>query len=253
MIDMHHTIDSNWRRLATAVRQRRRVLGLLSLTAFAEVSGLSRRTISDLERAQRDNFDEATLGHLEAALGWANGSVQQILAGGEPIEVAIEGRAQSTAARRLAGAVARRRGALGLSRSQLAAAAGLPLRTINAVEQANVILKPKPRARLAAALDWSDDDVATILRTPERAEHPEAIGRHVVPSVAPAAVGRPPARVPADALEQLYGIFAELSDREQEHVLRAVHAVAGLARTVGTPATIDASRPSNGRTSSTET
>ena len=232
---MRNYIDPGWRRLAVAVRQRRRGLGLLTLNAFAETSGLSRRTISDLERAMRDNFDEATLGHLEAALGWASGSVQQILAGGDPIDAAIEGRSQSTAAHRLAGAVARRRGALGLTQQQLAAAAGLPVRTISAVEQANVILKPKPRARLAAALDWSDDDVAGILRTPDRSSPPAK--RRVAPAPRQAAVDRPDGPILADAFEQLQSIFVGLPAEEQEHVLLALRAVLGLARRAGTPAT----------------
>jgi transcriptional regulator with XRE-family HTH domain len=167
-------IDPEWARLADLVVERRRELGHMTTSAFAEASGLSRRLLGDIERTARDNYDQVTLAQLEVALGWAKGSIQEVLAGGEPTEADAAGELQAPGVRRLALAVVRRREALGLSLAELANRSGLTVRTLSAVEKAQVILKPKARSALGAALGWSDEDVVTIMRTPELA--PDSYG-----------------------------------------------------------------------------
>jgi DNA-binding XRE family transcriptional regulator len=66
---------------------------------------------------------------------------------------------------RLAAAIVRRRQELRLTQAQLAETAGLSLRTVVAVEHADVLLKPKGRLALARALRWPPDRVVEIMRT----------------------------------------------------------------------------------------
>ncbi len=74
----------NWARLAEHVITRRVDRGYKTRQAFATASGLSLRTLGDIERHDRDSYDNATLATLESALGWEPGSVQNILTGGKP-------------------------------------------------------------------------------------------------------------------------------------------------------------------------
>jgi transcriptional regulator with XRE-family HTH domain len=69
-----------WSELAQAVIGRRVELGHHSREAFADASGLSVRTLSDIERARRTSYDPATLARVEQALQWLPGTVDRILA-----------------------------------------------------------------------------------------------------------------------------------------------------------------------------
>lgn len=73
-----------WSRLGAAVRAERARLGYRTLADLAARTGLGVRTLSDLERGARDNYSAETLSAVEAVLGWAPGSVQRILDGGDP-------------------------------------------------------------------------------------------------------------------------------------------------------------------------
>jgi hypothetical protein len=72
----------DWRRLADYVVARRVQLGMRDRRAFAEVTGVTERTLGKLENGQR--VSPSTLGMVENRLGWAPGSCRRILAGGEP-------------------------------------------------------------------------------------------------------------------------------------------------------------------------
>lgn len=74
----------DWGRLAKAVIARRVELGATTRQALAESSGLSARTLSDIENARRTSYDPATLVRLEQALRWPPGSAQAVLAGDDP-------------------------------------------------------------------------------------------------------------------------------------------------------------------------
>jgi len=72
----------DWQRLADYVIARRVELGMRDRRAFAEVTGVTERTLGKLENGQR--VSPSTLGMVENRLGWAPGSCRRILAGGEP-------------------------------------------------------------------------------------------------------------------------------------------------------------------------
>ena len=59
-------------------------LGYRTLSDLAARTGLGVRTLSDIERGARESYSAETLAAVEAALGWAPGSVRRILDGGQP-------------------------------------------------------------------------------------------------------------------------------------------------------------------------
>lgn len=73
---------SNWRRLGERVQARRGALGL-SRDELARASGVDASTIAAIETEDRPRRAQ-TLGRLERALGWEEGSAQRIARGGEP-------------------------------------------------------------------------------------------------------------------------------------------------------------------------
>lgn len=159
-------VGEEWTRLGRLVRERRLQLGHTSVGAFADASGLSRRTINDVEVGKRSNYDQVTIRQIEYALGWNDGSISSVLAGGEPTSVEDPAAVGMPGPARLADAVRRRRDELGMTRDELAERSGLSGRMVDAIEAGRVILKPGPRAQLAAALDWTDAEAAQILRSP---------------------------------------------------------------------------------------
>jgi transcriptional regulator with XRE-family HTH domain len=72
-----------WERLASAVIARRVELGMHTRQALAEATGLTARSLSDIERARRTSYDPATLARVEQALQWLPGTVDRILAEGD--------------------------------------------------------------------------------------------------------------------------------------------------------------------------
>lgn len=70
-------------RLGERIRTRREALGLTQAQA-ASSGGVSLPVWGVLERAERDSYRTATYRAVERALGWSHGSVEAILAGGEP-------------------------------------------------------------------------------------------------------------------------------------------------------------------------
>ena len=73
-----------WTRLGRLIRAERVHLGYRTLGAFAHAAGVSRGTISNLERGTRDRYQPETVAAVEAVLGWQAGSVVKILGGGKP-------------------------------------------------------------------------------------------------------------------------------------------------------------------------
>jgi len=70
-------------RLARYVVRRRTSLGFKYREDFATATGLSTRTLGDIERARRQVSD-ASVAAIEERLGWKPGSFEAILDGGEP-------------------------------------------------------------------------------------------------------------------------------------------------------------------------
>jgi hypothetical protein len=78
-----------WRRLGLALERRRAELGygFRQRGQFAHERGggkLSVKTISRLEKGERDAYPESTVASAEAMYLWAPGSFAAVLAGGEP-------------------------------------------------------------------------------------------------------------------------------------------------------------------------
>ncbi|MFC5184413.1 hypothetical protein [Actinomadura harenae] len=81
---MSHPIE-DWQRLAECVSQRRAQLGLTQEDVRA-AGGPSTVTLRYIESASQDSYKSNSLTRLERALDWAAGSVEAVLAGGEPTE-----------------------------------------------------------------------------------------------------------------------------------------------------------------------
>ena len=73
----------DYQRLGDQVRDRRNAIGLKQHQA-AERAGISLPVWGVVERAERTRYRKSTFRAVERALGWASGSVEAILAGGEP-------------------------------------------------------------------------------------------------------------------------------------------------------------------------
>ena len=89
-----HCLDNGgmaaWESLAEHILNRRIQLGYYKRPAFAEASGISLRTLSDLENARRENYDRNTVAAIEHTLRWAPGSINAILEGGEPTDATAD-------------------------------------------------------------------------------------------------------------------------------------------------------------------
>jgi len=86
---MSDQIGEKWQRLARLVTHRRVQLGHASQTEFASASGLKIRTLNNIENARRPGYDPSTIALLEQGLQWQPGSVEAILAGGEPTPAVV--------------------------------------------------------------------------------------------------------------------------------------------------------------------
>lgn len=87
--DAHHYLCQGhgverWERVGAYVAAWRRMRGYRTQAALAAAAGLSPRTISSIEGAYQNSYQDPTLEALERALGWLPGSVASILMGGEP-------------------------------------------------------------------------------------------------------------------------------------------------------------------------
>lgn len=80
--------EPQWERLAEAVKNRRLKLGLSARSA-AMAAGINRATWGSMEDNTR-RISEHLWSGVERALSWAPGSVQTVLAGGEPLVIQRE-------------------------------------------------------------------------------------------------------------------------------------------------------------------
>lgn len=76
---------ANWKRLGELLVRRRIELDprYSNRQLFAAERGINYRTVSDVERGRRDNYEDGTITALEVAYGVKPGSIGQFLAGGE--------------------------------------------------------------------------------------------------------------------------------------------------------------------------
>lgn len=75
--------SGDWNRLATLVQERREELGRTQEEIAAD-GGPSTTTLTNVEGARAAEYRPKTLRKLEVALGWTRGSVERVLAGGDP-------------------------------------------------------------------------------------------------------------------------------------------------------------------------
>jgi hypothetical protein len=78
-----------WLRLGRMLERRRGELGygFRQRARFARERGsgkISVKTISRLEKGERDSYPESTVGTVETMYQWAPGSIESVLSGGEP-------------------------------------------------------------------------------------------------------------------------------------------------------------------------
>lgn len=89
-------MTSDWQRLAQLVVRRRGALGLTQVEV-AQRGPLSLDRVQAIEGMRSTRYRAGTIAALERALEWRHGSVEAILAGGDPTP--IEGAAGEQAAR----------------------------------------------------------------------------------------------------------------------------------------------------------
>lgn len=82
---MNANIDPDWKRLGKEIAIARVLQGYGTAKELAIAMGVTPRVIGDLENGRRDNYAASTKIKLEHVLGWGPGSIESILAGGEPL------------------------------------------------------------------------------------------------------------------------------------------------------------------------
>lgn len=80
---------SAWQRLGDLLVARRIELNprWRNRTRFADEVGIHWRLLFDIERAKRQTFPAETLMAIEVAYKWQYGSIEKVLAGGDPVPV----------------------------------------------------------------------------------------------------------------------------------------------------------------------
>ena len=87
-MDVLHPPEA-WKELGRTLERRRGQLGygFRQRDEFLRDRGssLSSRTLARLERGERAGYPASTIGAVEALYGWLPGSIERVLAGGEPL------------------------------------------------------------------------------------------------------------------------------------------------------------------------
>ncbi len=79
-----------WRRLSELIRSQRGRLGWTQ-AELAQRAGVSTKSVATAESGNPPTRTPPTLNRVARALGWADGSIDAVLAGGEPITVTASG------------------------------------------------------------------------------------------------------------------------------------------------------------------
>lgn len=72
-----------WQRLGEMIVERRIQLGWTQ-AQFSVAADVAAKVISDMENGRRSDYQVPTLVKVQTALGWEVGSIQDVLAGGQP-------------------------------------------------------------------------------------------------------------------------------------------------------------------------
>jgi hypothetical protein len=76
--------ERRWDLLSLHIADRAAALGLRTQLDIAQRTDISRAIINDLLNARRTSYGKRTIALLERGLDWEVGSVETILAGGQP-------------------------------------------------------------------------------------------------------------------------------------------------------------------------
>ena len=79
-----------WVSLGAEVIRRRVELGMRTRRELIERSGISRKTLGQIERGDRESYDRATIAQLEQTLRWPSGAVQQLVSTGRERMVPLD-------------------------------------------------------------------------------------------------------------------------------------------------------------------
>ena len=80
---------TKWKRLGELLAERRARIDVryANRRVFGEEVGVSAGILRDIEIGARTNYTRPTLAAVEKAYQWAPGSIEEVLAGGDPIEI----------------------------------------------------------------------------------------------------------------------------------------------------------------------
>jgi DNA-binding Xre family transcriptional regulator len=76
-------VAEDYRHLGREVAQARSLKGW-STQQLADAMGMSKTTVENIEAGRRTRYRATTMGHLQDAIGWEPGAVDEVLSGGKP-------------------------------------------------------------------------------------------------------------------------------------------------------------------------
>lgn len=79
-------MTADWTALAAALKARRKALRY-SQQGLADAAGVSRSTIQNLERETAVGIEHETMRRIETPLLWEQGSISNVLSGGDPLVI----------------------------------------------------------------------------------------------------------------------------------------------------------------------
>lgn len=151
---MRHPLPNNRRRLGMLIKQRRAELGLSKLRAV-QAAGVGRDTWSGAEDATRET-DVRSLRKIERVLRWQPGSINAILAGGDPTP-------EPDYEQQLSQLIEQRRRELGMSTAQAAETVGVSKGVWLGVERGTRMPAEPLYERIEQVLRWQPGSIRSIL------------------------------------------------------------------------------------------
>lgn len=83
LVGSYLVVSYGWRVLGEHIRRERKARKQTQSDFAAEI-GISVTLLRQLENGRRDNYDPGTRSIIEAALGWAAGSIELVVGGAQP-------------------------------------------------------------------------------------------------------------------------------------------------------------------------
>ncbi|WP_157997714.1 helix-turn-helix transcriptional regulator [Mycobacteroides stephanolepidis] len=217
-------------RLAQYVRNRRQLIGMPLAKDLADATGITPRTISDLETGKR-TLSQGSYSRIEQALRWEPGSVDQILAGSGPIVSEYAWASKAAQASRpkwprdtpgtaerydiaFGKALSRTRERAGVQPEGLAQAADMRPERVRAIELGTALsLQPTEVVNLALALGWDTYEALTIAGY-------DGYGQGSSGTTAPVISSPPDSSIAVGLIDTMHKLFKEFISTDQETVDR---------------------------------